>query len=69
MESATEVLSIPMKNPMAPSYYHSFGLTQNYIVFPEMPLKLSIPRVLARVFFGLGDPAGMFHWNDGEKVL
>jgi carotenoid cleavage dioxygenase-like enzyme len=30
----------------APSYYHSFAITEHYIVFIEQTLVLDIPRLL-----------------------
>ncbi|XP_059812845.1 carotenoid-cleaving dioxygenase, mitochondrial-like isoform X1 [Hypanus sabinus] len=29
-----------------PSYYHSFGMTKNYIIFIEQPLKINIMKIL-----------------------
>ncbi|XP_076318574.1 carotenoid-cleaving dioxygenase, mitochondrial-like isoform X2 [Tachypleus tridentatus] len=38
--------SIPARYRFYPSYYHSFGITDNYIVFVEQPLLLSIWKML-----------------------
>uniref|UniRef100_A0A673JE69 Beta,beta-carotene 9',10'-oxygenase-like n=1 Tax=Sinocyclocheilus rhinocerous TaxID=307959 RepID=A0A673JE69_9TELE len=39
--SGAEILcSIPASDPRKPSYYHSFVMSENYIVFIEQPIKL-----------------------------
>lgn len=38
IENATVVGSIPARHKSSPSYYHSFGMTQDFIVFVEQPL-------------------------------
>ncbi|KAE8592642.1 hypothetical protein XENTR_v10018831 [Xenopus tropicalis] len=40
------VCCIPAKNTMRPSYYHSFGMTENYIIFVEQPIKINVLRIL-----------------------
>ncbi|KAL4630262.1 beta,beta-carotene 15,15'-dioxygenase-like [Arapaima gigas] len=41
-----EVLcSVPCRSLLTPSYYHSFGMTDNYIIFIEQPLKLDILKM------------------------
>ncbi|XP_076989236.1 beta,beta-carotene 15,15'-dioxygenase [Tamandua tetradactyla] len=42
----TEVLcSIPSHSVLSPSYHHSFGVTENYIIFLEQPFRLDIPKM------------------------
>ena len=38
LENASVVGSIPSRHKNSPSYYHSFGMTDDYIVFVEQPL-------------------------------
>ena len=38
LENATIVGSIPSRHKNSPSYYHSFGMTDNFVVFVEQPL-------------------------------
>ncbi|XP_023646666.2 beta,beta-carotene 15,15'-dioxygenase isoform X1 [Paramormyrops kingsleyae] len=41
-----EVLcTVPCRSLMNPSYYHSFGMTDNYFIFVEQPLKLDILKM------------------------
>ncbi|XP_022245722.1 beta,beta-carotene 9',10'-oxygenase-like isoform X2 [Limulus polyphemus] len=43
---ASIMCSIPASYRFYPSYYHSFGITDNYIVFVEQPLLLSLWKML-----------------------
>ena len=45
-QEAKVVASIPIKNKLYPSYYHTFGLTENYYIFIEQSLAISIPHVI-----------------------
>ena len=38
IENAEIIASIPCRHKSSPSYYHSFGLTEDYIIFVEQPL-------------------------------
>lgn len=38
---------------MFPSYFHSFGMTENYIVFVEQPFKLDIIKLATAYFRGV----------------
>ncbi|KAM8927666.1 carotenoid-cleaving dioxygenase, mitochondrial-like [Pelodytes ibericus] len=46
LEGAKVICSIKPKDKMKPSYYHSFAMTENYVVFVEQPLKLNIINIL-----------------------
>ncbi|XP_053307679.1 carotenoid-cleaving dioxygenase, mitochondrial [Spea bombifrons] len=46
LEGAQVVCSIEPEDKMKPSYYHSFAMTENYVVFLELPLKLNIMKIL-----------------------
>ncbi|KAL8195181.1 UNVERIFIED_CONTAM: Beta,beta-carotene 15,15'-monooxygenase [Gekko kuhli] len=37
--------SIPSRSLLQPSYFHSFGISENYILFIEQPFKLDIRRM------------------------
>ena len=38
LENASIVASIPCRHKHSPSFYHSFGVTRDYVVFVEQPL-------------------------------
>lgn len=40
-----QICSIPFRSTLFPSYFHSFGMTENYIVFVEQPFKLDMVRL------------------------
>ncbi|XP_075460122.1 carotenoid-cleaving dioxygenase, mitochondrial-like isoform X2 [Ascaphus truei] len=46
------VCSIAAKETMKPSYYHSFGMTENYVVFVEQPIKINVWKILTRKITG-----------------
>ncbi|NXE70194.1 BCDO2 oxygenase, partial [Calcarius ornatus] len=46
LEGAKVLCSIPPRNRAKPSYYHSFGMTENYIIFIEQPLKLDLVKII-----------------------
>ncbi|XP_033896487.1 beta,beta-carotene 15,15'-dioxygenase [Acipenser ruthenus] len=47
------VCSIPCRSRLAPSYYHSFGMTENYIIFIEQPFKLDILKLATAYYRGV----------------
>lgn len=50
----TEVLcSIHSRSLLNPSYYHSFGITENYVVFLEQPFKLDILKLATAYIRGV----------------
>ncbi|NWH95515.1 BCDO2 oxygenase, partial [Aegithalos caudatus] len=47
LEGAKVLCSIPPMDRAKPSYYHSFGMTENYIIFIEQPLKLNLLKIIS----------------------
>lgn len=62
----TEVVcSIPSRSLLQPSYYHSFGMTENYIVFIEQPFKLDIVKLATAYIRGVNWASCLaFHKED-----
>ncbi|CAH2320158.1 beta,beta-carotene 9, 10 -oxygenase isoform X1 [Pelobates cultripes] len=46
LHGARVVCSIPARNSLKPSYYHSFGMTENYIVFIEQPITINVLKII-----------------------
>ncbi|XP_073441202.1 carotenoid-cleaving dioxygenase, mitochondrial [Dendrobates tinctorius] len=46
LEGAQIICSIEPEEKMKPAYYHSFGMSENYVVFVEQPLRLNIMKIL-----------------------
>lgn len=66
-ERATLLASIPVTRPFFPSYYHSFCMTENYIVFIEQPLVVSVPTITLQHFSG-GSYIKALKWKPKYKV-
>ncbi|XP_027540799.1 beta,beta-carotene 15,15'-dioxygenase isoform X1 [Neopelma chrysocephalum] len=47
------VCSIPSRSLLHPSYYHSFGITENYIIFVEQPFRLDIVKMATAYIRGV----------------
>lgn len=50
LRKVEQVCSIPFRSSLYPSYFHSFGMTENYIIFVEQAFKLDILK-LATAYF------------------
>ncbi|XP_048211009.1 beta,beta-carotene 15,15'-dioxygenase isoform X2 [Perognathus longimembris pacificus] len=66
----TEVFcSIPSRSLLSPSYYHSFGLTDNHVVFLEQPFKLDILKMATAYMRGVSWASCMtFHKEDKTYI-
>lgn len=53
LRKVQQICSIPFRSTMFPSYFHSFGMTENYIVFVEQPFKLDIIKLATAYFRGV----------------
>ncbi|XP_028595438.2 beta,beta-carotene 15,15'-dioxygenase [Podarcis muralis] len=57
--------SIPSRSLLHPSYYHSFGLSENYILFIEQPFKLDILKMATAYIRGVNWASCLvFHKDD-----
>ncbi|XP_051998031.1 beta,beta-carotene 15,15'-dioxygenase-like isoform X2 [Xyrauchen texanus] len=50
LSEVEQICSIPFRSTLYPSYFHSFGMTENYIIFVEQAFKLDILK-LATAYF------------------
>ncbi|AWO98473.1 Hypothetical protein SMAX5B_008472 [Scophthalmus maximus] len=46
LEGATVLCSIPSVDKSKPSYYHSFAMSENYVVFIEQPIKMDLVKIV-----------------------
>ncbi|XP_070282135.1 carotenoid-cleaving dioxygenase, mitochondrial isoform X1 [Myotis yumanensis] len=46
IHGAQVICSIASAQSFKPSYYHSFGMTKNYIIFIEQPLKMNLWKIV-----------------------
>lgn len=61
------VCTVPCRSLLTPSYYHSFGMTENYIVFMEQPFKLDIVRMATAYMRGV-NWASCLKYSPDENV-
>ncbi|CAL8288454.1 unnamed protein product [Lota lota] len=52
LEKLQKICSIPCRSSLSPGYFHSFGMTQRYVVFLEQPFKLHILQLASAYFRG-----------------
>ncbi|KAM6893923.1 beta,beta-carotene 15,15'-dioxygenase [Xenentodon cancila] len=45
LHKVQQICSIPFRSTLFPGYFHSFGMTENYIVFVEQPFKLDVIKL------------------------
>ncbi|XP_035533296.1 beta-carotene oxygenase 1, like [Morone saxatilis] len=53
LSKVQQICSVPFRSTLFPSYFHSFGMTENYIVFVEQPFKLDIIKLATAYFRGV----------------
>ncbi|CAH1232194.1 BCO1 [Branchiostoma lanceolatum] len=62
LQKASIIAKIPQKYGAFPNYFHSFAMTENYIVFVEQPFFLNVLKIMAGPLLGKGvDWAFQFH--------
>lgn len=53
---------------MKPAYYHSFGMSENYVVFVEQPLRLNIMKIMLSQI--QGKPfSGIMSWEPEHNTV
>lgn len=53
LKNVEVICTVPCRSLLTPSYYHSFGITDNYIIFIEQPFKLDILRMATAYMRGV----------------
>lgn len=53
LSKVQQICSFAPRSTLFPSYFHSFGMTENYIVFVEQPFKLDIAKLATAYFRGI----------------
>ncbi|GFY54121.1 beta,beta-carotene 9',10'-oxygenase [Trichonephila inaurata madagascariensis] len=61
-QNSSVVCKIPSSKYLAVSYHHSFAMSENYFVFVEQPLYLSVPK-MAWAHFVAGTFADSLYWD------
>uniref|UniRef100_A0AAY4CS67 Uncharacterized protein n=1 Tax=Denticeps clupeoides TaxID=299321 RepID=A0AAY4CS67_9TELE len=68
LEGASVVCSIPSADKAKPSYYHSFAMTENYIVFIEQPIKMDLLKILTGKMRRKGINEGIY-WDPKHDTI
>ncbi|XP_036380746.1 beta,beta-carotene 9',10'-oxygenase-like [Megalops cyprinoides] len=62
LEGAKVLCSIPSVERARPSYYHSFAMSENYVVFIEQPIKMDLLKIVTSKLRGTGISEGIY-WD------
>ncbi|XP_044195813.1 beta,beta-carotene 15,15'-dioxygenase [Thunnus albacares] len=53
LKNVEVICTVPCRSLLTPSYYHSFGMTENYFIFIEQPFKLDILKMATAYMRGV----------------
>uniref|UniRef100_A0A672I795 Beta-carotene oxygenase 2b n=1 Tax=Salarias fasciatus TaxID=181472 RepID=A0A672I795_SALFA len=62
LEGAAVLCSIPSVDKSKPSYYHSFAMSENFVVFIEQPIKMDLLKIVTGKLTGKSISDGFF-WD------
>ncbi|XP_028320405.1 beta-carotene oxygenase 2b [Gouania willdenowi] len=68
LEGATVFCSIPSTDKGKPSYYHSFAMSENYVVFIEQPIKMDLLKIATGKLTKKSISQG-FSWNPKVNTI
>ncbi|KAK5858365.1 hypothetical protein PBY51_002511 [Eleginops maclovinus] len=68
LQGATVLCSIVPSNKSHPSYYHSFAMSENYVVFIEQPIKMNLLKIVTAKLRGkaLSDS---IYWDPKQETV
>ncbi|XP_067421535.1 carotenoid-cleaving dioxygenase, mitochondrial isoform X1 [Emydura macquarii macquarii] len=67
LQGAQVLCSIAPAEKMKPSYYHSFGMSENYVIFIEQPIKMNLCRIITSKLLGKSIASGI-SWEPQYKT-
>uniref|UniRef100_A0AAY4BK19 Beta-carotene oxygenase 1 n=1 Tax=Denticeps clupeoides TaxID=299321 RepID=A0AAY4BK19_9TELE len=66
----TEIIcTLPCRSVFSPSYYHSFGMTENFFIFIEQPLKLDILKMATAYMRGVNWASCIKYLPDDNTLI
>ncbi|XP_006641394.2 beta,beta-carotene 15,15'-dioxygenase isoform X1 [Lepisosteus oculatus] len=68
LRNLESLCSVPCRSALYPSYFHSFGMTENYIIFIEQPFKLDILKLATAYYRGV-NWAGCLKFEANDVTL
>ncbi|XP_064193214.1 beta,beta-carotene 15,15'-dioxygenase isoform X1 [Anguilla rostrata] len=69
LKNVKQVCSVPCRSSLFPSYFHSFGMTENYIIFIEQPFKLDMLKLATAYFRGINWGTCLKYDQDDETLI
>ncbi|XP_017285368.1 beta,beta-carotene 15,15'-dioxygenase [Kryptolebias marmoratus] len=69
LKKAQVVCTVPCRSLLSPSYYHSFGMTDNYIIFIEQPFKLDILKMATAYMRGVNWASCMKYFPNENTLI
>ncbi|XP_034034981.1 beta,beta-carotene 9',10'-oxygenase [Thalassophryne amazonica] len=68
LQGARIVCSIVPANRSHPSYYHSFAMSENYVVFIEQPIKMDLLKIVTCKLRGKALSEGIY-WDPRQETV
>ncbi|XP_055007165.1 beta,beta-carotene 15,15'-dioxygenase isoform X2 [Boleophthalmus pectinirostris] len=69
LKKAEVVCTVPCRSLLTPSYYHSFGMTDNYFIFIEQPFKLDILKMATAYMRGVNWASCLKFFPDENTLI
>ncbi|KAM3868990.1 carotenoid-cleaving dioxygenase, mitochondrial [Diretmus argenteus] len=68
LQGAKVLCSIVPQNKGHPSYYHSFAMSENYVVFIEQPIKMDLLKIITGKIRGKNLSEGIY-WDPKQETV
>ncbi|XP_076024639.1 carotenoid-cleaving dioxygenase, mitochondrial-like [Genypterus blacodes] len=68
LQGAKVLCSISPTSKSHPSYYHSFGMSENYVVFIEQPIKMDLLKIITCKLRGKALSEGIY-WDPQQETV
>ncbi|KAK5917860.1 hypothetical protein CgunFtcFv8_002671 [Champsocephalus gunnari] len=68
LQGAKVLCSIVPANKSHPSYYHSFAMSENYVVFIEQPIKMDLMKIVTAKLRGKALSDGIY-WDPKQETV
>ncbi|MCI4394421.1 hypothetical protein PGIGA_G00168520 [Pangasianodon gigas] len=68
LQGAKVLCSISPADKSKPSYYHSFAMSENYVVFIEQPIKLDLAKIVTSRMRGKGI-SDCIYWDPKQETV
>ncbi|KAG9348269.1 hypothetical protein JZ751_002004 [Albula glossodonta] len=68
LEGAKVICTIPSLDKGKPSYYHSFAMTENYVIFIEQPIKMDLLKIMSGRFLGKAISKAVY-WDPRQDTI